>query len=92
MNRTRIQRTILQARTKQGLSQTQFAKELSQGLIAPITKQTVSKWENGRTIPDPYLMQLIYHFASNSIRMWQHDLAGTILKEYSKKGGTHDAE
>jgi len=37
---------IKQARTKSGLTQTQLADELH------VTRQTISNWENGRSVPD----------------------------------------
>lgn len=59
MNREKIKQIITETRQEAGLSQSEFAADLSKGIPTKITKQTISKWENGRTIPDLLLMVLI---------------------------------
>ena len=50
MDQVKIGRFIAEKRREQGLTQAQLAEKLS------ITDRAVSKWENGRTMPDSSLM------------------------------------
>ena len=50
MDQVKIGRFIAKKRREQGLTQAQLAEKLS------ITDRAVSKWENGRTMPDSSLM------------------------------------
>ena len=50
MDQIKIGRFIAEKRREQGLTQAQLAEKLS------ITDRAVSKWENGRTMPDSSLM------------------------------------
>lgn len=50
MDQVKIGRFIAEKRREQGLTQAQLAERLS------ITDRAVSKWENGRTMPDSSLM------------------------------------
>lgn len=45
--------TLREARLKKGLSQNDVAKELN------ISRQAVSRWENGRTVPSPDTLSLL---------------------------------
>lgn len=53
MNLEKIGKTIKEIRTKAGLSQEKFAEKYH------VTYQAVSKWENGKNIPDLSILQAI---------------------------------
>lgn len=44
---------ILELRTKKGMSQSELAEKLM------VTRQAVSRWENGETIPNPETLKLL---------------------------------
>ena len=50
MDQAKIGRLIAECRKKQGLTQAQLAEKLS------ITDRAVSKWENGKAMPDSSIM------------------------------------
>lgn len=52
---------LLELRTKKGLSQDELAKELF------VTRQAVSRWENGDTIPSTETLKLLSKFYDVSI-------------------------
>lgn len=52
---------ILELRTKKGLSQDELAEELY------VTRQAVSRWENGETIPNTETLKLLSKFFDVSI-------------------------
>ena len=58
---------ILELRTKKGLSQDELAEKVY------VTRQAVSRWENGETIPNT---ELLNFFQKNSmfpsIRFWEN--------------------
>lgn len=52
---------ILELRTKKGLSQDELAEKLY------VTRQAVSRWENGETIPNTETLKLLSKFFDVSI-------------------------
>ena len=52
---------ILELRTKKGLSQDELAERLF------VTRQAVSRWENGETIPNTEALKLLSKFFNVSI-------------------------
>lgn len=52
---------ILELRTKKGLSQDELAKEMF------VTRQAVSRWENGETVPNTETLKLLSKFFDVSI-------------------------
>ena len=61
---------ILELRTKKGLSQDELAEKLY------VTRQAVSRWENGETIPNTETLKLLSKFFDVSI----NTLLGTPRK------------
>ena len=61
MDQIKIGRFIAECRRLQGLTQAQLAEKLN------ITDRAVSKWENGRSLPDSSLMPLLCDILSISI-------------------------
>lgn len=53
MNQEKISKTIKEARIKSGLTQKEFAEKYA------VTYQAVSKWENGKNIPDISILREI---------------------------------
>ena len=60
---------ILELRTKKGLSQEELAEKIF------VTRQAVSRWENGETIPNTETLKLLSkEFDRESARRsWMHD-------------------
>ena len=65
---------ILELRTKKGLSQDELAEKVM------VTRQAVSRWENGETVPNTETLKLLskefnlptaYHSTSKSV-VWEH--------------------
>ena len=52
---------IFELRTKKGLSQDELAREIC------VTRQAVSRWENGETIPNTETLKLLSRFFDVSI-------------------------
>ena len=65
MNQEKISNLIKQLRKKDNLTQAQFANKYN------VTFQAVSKWENGKSLPDIVLLKQIckdaffYHYLNN---------------------------
>lgn len=76
MNQEKIGKFILQIRQENHMSQAQFAEKLN------VTSQAVSKWENGRGIPDIELLKKI----SNEFHL---DIDEIINGERKKKENNH---
>ena len=74
MNQDKISSTIKKIRKDNGLTQEAFANELN------VTYQAVSKWENGKSIPDIGTLQLI----CNKYNIDINDLLDTPVKANKK--------
>lgn len=58
---------ILKLRTERGMSQDELADKIM------VTRQAVSRWENGDTIPNTDTLKLLSkEFDSRSIRFWEN--------------------
>lgn len=55
---------ILELRTQSGLSQDELAKKLM------VTRQAVSRWENGETVPNTDTLKLLSKVFDVSIHYW----------------------
>ena len=55
---------LLALRTKHGLSQDALAEKVF------VTRQAVSRWENGETIPNTETLKLLSKFFDISINKW----------------------
>jgi DNA-binding transcriptional regulator YiaG len=62
-----------------GLTQAGFAKALSEGLPKDIKKQHISHWENGRSVPDLWLMAAVRGNFIPGID-WEHRMADLIIE------------
>ena len=74
MDQNKVGKYIKKLRLKKRLSQTELAKKLS------ITKQAISKWENGRGLPDIEMLKQL----SNVFEVNVDDLLNGGAKEISK--------
>ena len=71
---------ILELRTRKGLSQDQLAEQVC------VTRQAVSRWENGETIPNTETLKLLSVFFDVSINTLlgsPNTVSGVILTESS---------
>ena len=68
---------ILELRTKKGLSQDELAEKLY------VTRQAVSRWENGETIPNTETLKLLSKFFDVSINMILSRLVDTFFSRIS---------
>ena len=75
MNQDKISTTIKKIRKDNKLTQEAFANELN------VTYQAVSKWENGKSIPDISTLQLI----CNKYDVDINELLDTPVKANKKK-------